>query len=65
MPRKRKRESVSSSNVLAGSDAEDDADDALLTGCTSNLGARKDELEEYLALPQIVKTMCWRVVSVA
>ena len=53
---KRKRESVSSSNVLVGSDTEDDADDSLLTGCTRNRGAHKDELEEYLALPQIVRT---------
>ncbi len=42
VPRKRKKESVSSSNVLASSDAEDNADDSLLTGCTSNLGAHKD-----------------------
>ena len=47
MPRKRKRESVSSSDVLASSDAEDDADDSLLTGCTNNPGAHKDELDEY------------------
>ena len=47
MPRKRKRESVSSSNVLASSDAEDDADDSVLTGCTNNLGAHNDELAEY------------------
>jgi hypothetical protein len=47
VPRKRKRESVSSSNVLASSDAEDDADDSLLTGCTNNPGAHKDELDEY------------------
>ena len=44
---KRKRESVSSSNVLANSEAEDDADDSLLTGCTNNPGAHKDELDEY------------------
>ena len=56
MPRKRKRESVSSSNVLASSDAEDDADDSLLTSCTNNPGAHKDELDEYLALPQILRT---------
>ena len=56
VPRKRKRESVSSSNVLVGSDTEDDADDSLLTGCTRNRGAHKDEREEYLALPQIVRT---------
>ena len=53
MPTKRKRESVSSSNVLANSEAEDDADDSLLTGCTNNPGAHKDELDEYLALPQV------------
>ena len=47
VPRKRKRESVSSSNVLASSDAEDDADDSVLTGCTNNLGAHNDELAEY------------------
>ena len=45
--RKRKRESVSYSNVLASSDAEDDADDSVLTGCTNNLGAHNDELAEY------------------
>ena len=56
VPRKRKRESVSSSNVLASSDAEDDADDSVLTGCTNNLGAHNDELDEYLALPQIENT---------
>ena len=33
VPRKRKRESVSSSNLLVGSDAEDDADDSSLTVC--------------------------------
>jgi len=32
---------------------EDDADDSLLTSCTNNPGAHKDELDEYLALPQI------------
>ena len=53
---KRKRESVSSSNVLASSDTEDDADDSVLTGCTNNLGAHNDELDEYLALPQIENT---------
>ena len=60
VPRKPKRESVSSSNVLASSDAEDDADDSVLTGCTNNLGARDDELDEYLALPQIDNQgECW------
>ena len=56
VPRKRKRETVSSSNVLASSDTEDDADDSVLTGCTNNLGAHNDELDEYLALPQIENT---------
>ena len=59
VPRKRKRESVSSSNVLASSDAEDDADDSVLTGCTNNLGAHNDELDEYLALPQIENNGEW------
>ena len=57
MPRKRKtkRESVSSSNLLVGSDAEDDADDSSLTGCTNmpDGNAQKDEFDEYLTLPQI------------
>ena len=55
MSRKRKRESVSSSNLLAESDAEDDADDSSLTDCTNmpNGNAQKDELDEYLTLPQI------------
>ena len=53
MPRKRKRESVSSSNVFASSDAEDDADEVSLTGCTNMTNAHIDELTEYLALPQI------------
>jgi len=56
VPRLRKRESVSSSSVLASSDAEDDAGDSVLTGCTNNLGAHNDELDEYLALPQIENT---------
>ena len=51
--RKSKRESVSSSNVVASSDAEDDAGDSLLTSFTNNLDAHKDELDEYLALPHI------------
>ena len=59
VPRKRKRESVSSFNVLASSDAEDDADDSLLTCCTNNPGAHKDELDEYLALPQIENSGDW------
>ncbi len=55
MPRKRKRESISSSKLLAGSDAEDDADDSSLTGCTNmpDGNAQKDELDEYLTLLQI------------
>ena len=56
VPRKQKRESVSFSNLLAGSDAEDDADnDSSLTGCTNmpNGNARKDELDENLTMPQI------------
>ena len=50
VPRKRKRESVSSSNVLASSDVEDDVNDSVLTGCTNILGAHNenDELDEYL-----------------
>ena len=64
VPRKRKRESISSSNVLASSDAQDDADDSVLTGCTGNPGAHKDEPKEYLALPQIEDDgECWSVVS--
>jgi hypothetical protein len=47
VPKKRKRETVASSNFLASSDAEDDADDSVLTGCTNNLGAHNDELDEY------------------
>ena len=35
---------------------EDNADDSVLTGCTNNLGAHNDELDEYLALPQIENT---------
>ena len=56
VPKKRKRETVASSNVLASSDAEDEADDSVLTGCTNNRGAHNDELDEYLALPQIENT---------
>ena len=59
VPRKRKRESVSSSNVLASSDAEDDAGDASLTGCTNMTNAHIDELAEYLALPQIENNGEW------
>ena len=62
LPKKRKRESVSSSNVLASSDAEDDADDSLVIAhcdCTNNPGAHKDELDEYLALPQIDENGDW------
>ena len=61
------RETVSSCNVLASSDAEDEADDSVLTGCTNNRGAHNDELDEYLALPQIENTTesgeCWRECS--
>ena len=57
--RKRKRESVSSSNVLASSDVEDDANDSVLTGCTNNIGAHNDERDEYLALPQIENNREW------
>ena len=56
---KRKRESVSSSNVLASSDAEDDADEVSLTGCTNMTNAHIDELTEYLALPQIENNGEW------
>ena len=62
VPKKRKRASVSSSNLLVGSDAEDDADDSLVIahcGCTNNPGAHKDELDEYLALPQIENNGDW------
>ena len=59
VPRKRKRESVSSSNVLASSDAEDDADEVSLTGCTNMTNAHIDELTEYLALPQIENNGEW------
>merc|ERR1712046_118337 len=61
--RKRKRESVSSSNVLASSDVEDDVNDAVLTGCTNNIGAHNNELDEYLALPHIMKTTESGIVS--
>ena len=58
--RKRKSESVSSSNVRASSDAEDDTDDSVLTGCTNNLGAHNDELDENLTLHQIENSgECW------
>ena len=58
--RKRKSESVSSSNVRASSDAEDDTDDSVLTGCTNNLGAHNDELDENLTLHQIENNgECW------
>ena len=53
VPRKRKRESVLSSNLLAGSDAENDADDSSLTSYTNMPNAHKEELDEYLTLPQI------------
>ena len=52
-------ESVSSSNVLVSSDAEDDANDASLTGCTNMTHAHIDELAEYLALPQIENNGEW------
>ena len=53
VPRKQKRESVSFSNLLAGSDAENDADDSSLTSYTNMPNAHKEELDEYLTLPQI------------